>query len=67
MLNELNSLNNKIFELQIDLSTQRQRQVDVKAQTNAEALGKNQMREDLANYKNKVTGYYFILLLTSDR
>ncbi|XP_075257275.1 FK506-binding protein 15-like isoform X2 [Convolutriloba macropyga] len=55
MLNELNSLNNKIAELQFDLSTQKQRQVDFKAQISEEALGKNQMREELATSKNKIT------------
>ena len=54
MLSELNSLNNKIAELQFDLSTQKQRQVDFKAQLNEESVGKNQMREDLASHKNRV-------------
>ncbi|XP_063727495.1 FK506-binding protein 15-like [Symsagittifera roscoffensis] len=55
ILNELNSLNNKVAELQFDLSTHKQRQLDFKAQVNEEALGKNQMREDLDTFGNRIT------------
>lgn len=55
MLNEMNSLNNKISELQFDLSTQKQRQLDFKSQVNEEAVGKNQLREEVAAQKVKIT------------